>query len=168
MSVTDSDTSSKSPKEPPYGIQRKTKARLAAVQAVYSHDIAETAKDPAQLLAEALLYHTEDEEGKAVAPDEKFLKKLIFGVFEQQEKIDTLIQQHLGNSWDVTRLGGVMRSLLRVGIFELIENQNLSIKTIINEYLNLSRGFFNEQEVGFVNGILDRIGHKIRSDAGGD
>lgn len=155
----------KSPtKKAPYGIQRKSVARLAAVQALYSYEIsADIHKTPAHLVVEAMGYQGEDEENNnAITPDEKCLKKLIYGAFERKDEIDTLIQQHLGNGWEVERLGGVMYSLLRVGVCELLEFPNLSIKTLVNEYINLARGFMNEQEVKFVNGILDKIGHKLR------
>lgn len=150
-------------KKIPYGILRKSVARLAAVQALYSTEVTEEAKEPAQLVLDALHYEVDDDESeKSITPDEKLLKKLVYGVLEEKESLDEMIQPHLVEGWDIVRLGGVMRSLLRVAVYEIKSFENLSLKTLVNEYLNLARGFFNEQEVGFVNGILDRIGHKLR------
>lgn len=152
----------------PIGIIRKNKARLAAVQAIYSQDIAEKGDNPEELIEEFLQRFVEeqaeaDEDEDGLVPDTKFFKKLLRGIYANREEVDRLVAEHLGTGWDMNRLGGVMRSLLRVGVAELLVFPQTPLKTIVNEYVSLGRGFFGEQEVGFVNGILDRIGHKVHT-----
>jgi N utilization substance protein B len=78
------------------------------------------------------------------------------------DKIDELVCKYLGQGWSMERLGPVLRNILRIAIFELMSYEETSIKIIINEYVNITRLFFDEKEVGFANGILDKIAHNIR------
>lgn len=151
----------------PIGILRKNKARLAAVQALYSQEMGDKGNDPEVLIDEFLEHFLEEqaqgeEDQDGLVPDVKFFKKLVRGLYSRQEEVDALVQQHLGSGWDMERLSGVMRALLRIGVVELMAFPNTPLKTVVNEYVALARGFFNEQETGFVNGILDTIGHKLR------
>lgn len=147
----------------PYGIIQKGKSRLAAIQICYSHDITKEEDIDALILSYMQHYNDAELEEKEVEPDLKFLKKLVRGVQRQVEELDGLIAEHLGEKWAVERLDGVMRALLRVAVFELKEFQKTGLKTVVNEYIMIAKGFFNEQEVGFVNGILDTIGHKLHA-----
>ena len=56
-----------------------------------------------------------------------------------------------------------MLSILRTAVFEMMNHGNTHLKIIINEYVGITRSFFDEKDVGFVNGILDKIGHEVRS-----
>jgi N utilization substance protein B len=37
------------------------------------------------------------------------------------------------------------------------------VKVIINEYLNVAHAFFEGEEPGVVNGVLDRVARKVRT-----
>lgn len=151
----------------PEGILRKSEARMAAVKAIYathinSHD-GETPDPWAVTLGVISAYNDDIEEHVfAARPDEKFLAKIIAGVFKDIESIDLIIERNLGEGWGMDRLDQVMLSLLRAAVFELSSLQNLPFKIIINEYLNVSRAFFSDKETGFVNGILDKIAKEVR------
>lgn len=154
-------------KPQPEGILRRSEARVAAVKAIYathinSHD--DEKPDPWAITLGILTSYGEGDEGHlfAARPDEKFLAKIISGVFANLEALDGIIARNLGEGWNIERLDHVMLALLRSAVFELTSMQNLPFKIIINEYLNVAKAFFTDKETGFVNGILDKIAHEVR------
>jgi N utilization substance protein B len=152
-------------------MQRKTAARLAAVQALYSIDLTEKERNHAALALEfiALIDEAEQEyseevqeESSFAKPDEKLLVRLITTVSERLDEIDTLISSYLTAGWTVERLKAIIRAIVRAGVCELIAFPDVPVKVIINEYATVTRSFFSATEIGFVNGILEKIALHIR------
>ena len=144
---------------------KRTNTRLAAVKALYSSEINELSdkrKTPGELMIDIIEFYYETE-GKNKNLDQEFLNELIQGVCENKTVLDKSIVSKLGDGWKIERLGPVMLSILRTAVFEMINHGNTHLKIIINEYVGITRSFFDEKDVGFVNGILDKIGHEVRS-----
>jgi N utilization substance protein B len=145
---------------------RRSNTRLAAVKALYASEInhkINEKKSPEQLTLEIIgYYHEEEEESGKVQLDEAFLAAIIKGVCENLADLDNSINKDIGEGWSLERLGPVLRSILRAAVFELMQFEDTPFKVIINEYVNITRGFFDDKEVGFVNGILDKIAHRTR------
>ena len=59
-------------------------------------------------------------------------------------------------NWSASRMSGVVRTALRLSIYELLCT-DIPPKVAINEALELVKKYGNEQEPAFVNGILNRI-----------
>ncbi|PIR39036.1 MAG: transcription antitermination factor NusB [Alphaproteobacteria bacterium CG11_big_fil_rev_8_21_14_0_20_39_49] len=144
---------------------KRTNTRLAAVKALYSSEINELSdksKTPGELMIDIVEFYYETE-GKNKNLDQEFLNELIQGVCENKTVLDKSIVSKLGDGWKIERLGPVMLSILRTAVFEMMNHNDTHLKIIINEYVGITRSFFDEKEVGFVNGILDKIGHEVRS-----
>ena len=75
--------------------------------------------------------------------------------------MDALISEFLAENWEIDRIGVVLRALLHSAAYEIIYSQ-IPTRTIINEYIEVSRAFFEEKDVKFTNGILDSIAKKVR------
>lgn len=150
-----------SEKQLPKATINKSAARLAAVQAIFTQHFSEEQKETPQLTLEMIQhYHGE---GDDIQPDAKFLNLLVEGVRENQDEIDTLIKEHLGETWSMERIGTLMQSILRPAVFELLKLDEIPFKAIINEYVDIAHAFFeDDKEVAFVNGVLDRIREKVR------
>lgn len=147
-------------------VGKRTESRIAAVKALYAGEINEkidNKKSPSVLALDIIaLYNESEKEHGTHNLDQKFLISLITGVCENLHLLDTKIESYLGTDWKIERLGPVIRSILRAAIFELLKYDDTPFKVIINEYVNITRSFFDEKEVGFVNGILDKIAHEVR------
>ena len=48
-------------------------------------------------------------------------------------------------------------------MFELLERTDVPARVTINEYINIAKAFFEADEPRVVNGVLDRIAHKVRA-----
>lgn len=144
---------------------KRNNTRLAAVKALYAAQINEkidSKKSAGHLTVEIVEFYYETE-GKNKSLDQAFLIELIQGVFENTETLDNYIKPKLNEGWKLERLGPVILSILRTAIFEIMNYSDTHLNVIINEYVTITRSFFDEKEVGFVNGVLDKIGHEVRS-----
>ena len=91
--------------------------------------------------------------GKA---DKNHLIKILKGVTKNQKDIDLNIKDNL-IGWSLSRIDSVSRAILRSALYELRECNDIPVKVIINEYIEISKSFFEGDEPNFINGILDKI-----------
>jgi N utilization substance protein B len=147
----------------------RTAARMAAVQALYQMDLAGT--DVSEVIDEFVSVRFrdtvagEDEEtGDGFeSADAVFFADILKGVVRRQRDIDPLVDQQLATGWRLVRVDSILRAILRAGVFELMERPDVPARVIINEYINVAHAFFSEDEPRVVNGVLDRIAHKLRT-----
>jgi N utilization substance protein B len=141
----------------------RSAARLAAVQALYQHDMEGT--PIARLLHEfhehRLGATIEDE--KYHEAEQEFFDDIVMGAEARQGDIDTLISGRLAEGWTLERLDRPMRAILRAGAYELIARPDVPVATVITEYVDVAHAFYDKRESGFVNGLLDAIAKEARS-----
>jgi N utilization substance protein B len=141
----------------------RSAARLAAVQALYQHDMEGT--PVARLLKEfhdhRLGATIEDAEYHDAERD--FFDDIVTGVEARRADIDRLIASRLAEGWTLERLDRPMRAILRAGAYELLARADVPVGSVINEYLDVAHAFYDKRESGFVNGLLDAIAKETRS-----
>lgn len=145
------------------GAVLRSAARLAAVQALYQMDV--TQIDLNDVIAEFTQYRFGHElEGAMLdRADQPFFADLLRGVVKAQREIDPLIARHLAKGWRLSRLDSILRAILRAGAYELLHRPDVPAKVVINEYVEVAHAFFEGDEPGVVNGILDRLARKVRA-----
>ncbi|MFQ5954905.1 MAG: transcription antitermination factor NusB [Kiloniellales bacterium] len=141
---------------------RRSAARLAAVQALYQSEL--TAAPVAEIVDEFVAHRLGREiEGIAfVEADPEFFADLVLGAVERQGEIDGLITGALAEGWPLERLDSTLRAMLRAGTYELLARPDVPARVVITEYVDIAHAFFEGLEPGFVNGVLDRLGHILR------
>lgn len=140
----------------------RSTARLAAVQALFQHDMEKT---PVPRLLKEFHDHRlgaeiEDEQYRPV--EVEFFDELVVGASEKRGEIDALISAKLASGWSIGRLDKTMLQILRVGAFELLARDDVPTGTVISEYVDVAHAFFNKKDSGFVNGLLDAIAKQVR------
>ncbi len=141
----------------------RSAARLAAVQALYQHDMEATPQ--ARLLHE---FH-QHRLGATIGEDEyaeaevDFFDDLVKGALARADEIDVLVVGKLAAGWSLERLDKPMRAILRVGTYELLARADVPVKTVINEYVDVADAFYDKREKGFVNGLLDAVAKDVRA-----
>lgn len=85
-----------------------------------------------------------------------FAEPLIFGVLDNQERIDAEIVKHAAN-WTIERIAVVDRNILRLAIYEMFYRQDIPPVVTINEAVDIAKRFSTDESGKFVNGILDKI-----------
>jgi N utilization substance protein B len=91
-----------------------------------------------------------------------FTMYLVEGVEQHRESIDERIRQ-CSEHWSLHRISRVDGSILRIAIFEMLWCPDIPAKVSINEAVELAKRFGTEKSSGFINGILDRVAHRIET-----
>ena len=143
--------------------QARAASRLAAVQALYQHDMEGTAVP--SLLHEfhqhRLGARIEDAEYAEAEVD--FFDDIVKGATARLDEIDAAIAAKLSIGWTLARLDKSMRAILRAGSYELLARADVPVGTVITEYVDVAHAFFDKREAGFVNGLLDAIAKDVRA-----
>src|SRR5689334_3540370 len=140
----------------------RSAARLAAVQALYQHDMEGTSIP--RLLKE---FHDHRlgatiEDAQYHDAERDFFDDLVTGADARREEIDALISGRLAEGWTLERLDRPMRAILRAGAYELVARPDVPIASVISEYVDVAHAFYDKRESGFVNGLLDAIAKDAR------
>jgi N utilization substance protein B len=135
----------------------RRKSRILAFQALYFW---ESNKVPVEELTG---FAWLDEE-KLKSLDEEmavFSRMLIAGAVENIEVIDNTIKKHLEN-WDITRLNRVDLAVLRISVYTLMFQTDISPSIVIDEAIGICIEFGTDDSYKFVNGVLDSIRITLR------
>ena len=87
--------------------------------------------------------------------------QIVSAVITERDELDTKLKPLLDN-WSIERLGMCTLLILRLSIWELIHTDTPSI-IVINEGIELAKGFSERDAYKFVNGILDQAAKKYRA-----
>src|SRR3546814_9725798 len=138
-------------------------ARLAAVQALYQHEMEGTT---IAVLLHEFHHHRLGatlDDAEFVDADVPFFDDLVGGAAARGEEIDRRIADKLARGWTLDRLDKSMKAILRAGAYELIARPDVPAKTVISEYLDVADAFYDKPEKGFVNGLLDALAKDVRA-----
>ena len=124
---------------------RRTEQRRAAVWALYQSD----------LLGRPL-------EETFPRDVHAFTRSLAYAVREHQSEVDELIRSY-SSGWPLERIAPLERSILRVGLVELLHpdaaggEQAIPAEGAIDEAVETAKRFCGSNAPGFVNGILGAV-----------
>ena len=141
----------------------RSAARLAAVQALYQHEMEGT---PIPRLLTEFHDHrlgANIEDAQYHAAEQDFFDDVVSGADGRREEIDALISGRLAEGWSLERLDRPMRAILRAGAYELLARRDVPVGSVISEYVDVAHAFYDKRESGFVNGLLDAIAKETRS-----
>ena len=85
---------------------------------------------------------------------------LVRGVCARREEIDGLIE-NISVHWRIPRMAPVDRNILRMAVFEMLEEAFLAPAIIINEAIEIARRYSGDAAAQFVNGVLDAVRKKL-------
>ncbi|MGI6606098.1 MAG: transcription antitermination factor NusB [Peptococcia bacterium] len=123
-------------------------ARELAMKSLFARDLGknETGEILARLVQE---YHVADEV-------KAFGEKLINGVVENQQYLDTVIDQY-AIEWQLERIAPVERNILRIALYEMICADDTPPAVVINEALEVAKIYGGDDSPRFLNGILGKV-----------
>jgi N utilization substance protein B len=128
----------------------RSKARKQALDILYESDI--RSADAAAILESRDVV----EEGPDARPIREFTRELIGGVVAHKRKIDELIATY-AQGWDMDRLAAVDRNILRLGIYEIVWNDDLADGIAIDEAISLAKDLSTDDSATFIHGLLGKI-----------
>lgn len=128
----------------------RSKARKQTLDLLYESDIRSSD------LLELLSLRDVVEEGVDARPIREYTRLLVEGVHLHKRKIDELISTY-AQGWDMDRLAAVDRNILRLGIFEILWEDEIDDAIVIDEALTLAQSLSTKESAGFIHGVLGRI-----------
>ena len=140
---------------------RRQAARLAAVQVLYQMRLNnQEAKEAVSEFIDTRVGFEFD--GDVFVPaDSELLTDIVMGVTKRWTDIEVILAKALsdGKKGDVETL---LESILRCGIYELMAHGKVDTGVIINDYINVTVGFYEGKESKIVNAILDKVAKAVR------
>lgn len=88
--------------------------------------------------------------------DQGFAKHLVSGVIDNLSQIDKYITNY-ATDWPLEYITIVDRNVLRIGVYELIYDNDIPAKVAINEAIEIAKTFGSHSSGKFVNGVLGAI-----------
>lgn len=133
----------------------RRKARIYAMQALFSWDISQTPLD--DLLGFGWIGDPTDDAGRTKREETlTFSRLLVAGTIERLPEIDEAIQAHLQH-WKLERLARVDLAILRLSTYSLLHQRDIPASVTIDEAIDLAKEFGSDDSYRFVNGVLDAI-----------
>lgn len=88
----------------------------------------------------------------------EFVNSTVDGILEHEKDIIKLANKYL-KDWQMSRLNKVDQAIIKLGIYELMYTETPSVVSI-NEAIDLSHKYSDEQVTKMINGVLDKIYHE--------
>jgi len=129
----------------------RTKARKRALDILFQADV--RGDEPAIVLAA---------EAKRAASEPAreaswlYAREIVDGVIDHRDDIDEQIVTH-SRDWKLERMPAVDRAVLRIGVWELLHNDEIPPAVAIDEAVELAKEYSTDDSGAFVHGILGRI-----------
>ncbi len=89
-----------------------------------------------------------------VKEEDLFVSSLVFGVIENEEKLEALADKYLVN-WKFKRLDKLGGIILKIALYELLETDTPRA-VVINEAVTLAKKYCDEDLFKMINAVLDR------------
>ena len=128
----------------------RSKARKQALDILFESDIR------GSVALDILVSRDVIEEGPDARPIREYAREIINGVSEHRRKIDELIATY-AQGWDMDRLPAVDRSILRIGIYEIVWANTLPDAVAIDEALTLAKELSTDESAGYIHGVLGKV-----------
>ncbi len=91
-----------------------------------------------------------------IEEDITFACSLFENVTHNTQEYDAYIKKYAKN-WDIDRISLMDKSIIRMGIGEMVYFNNIPVKVTINECIDIAKDFSSPKSGNFVNGLLDVI-----------
>jgi len=144
--------------------QSSAMARLTAVQALYEIEMTSTSIDnifkdfiERRWDNNMILDKINDDSSKLALPDKKKFTTIIRGVIINQGNIIRILDKAVSKNIYFDKLDSLIKSILLCATYEICFENLTPNKVILNEYINITKAFYEQNESSLVNGVLDRI-----------
>ena len=129
----------------------RSKSRKRALDVLYGADVRE----------ESINSALADETSRALADTKRansweYARAIVVGITEHGDEIDELIETY-AQGWTINRMPAVDRAIVRIGIWEILFNEEVPDVVAISEAVEMAQEYSTEDSSGFINGLLGRI-----------
>ena len=94
------------------------------------------------------------------AKNMEYIRGCVEGVCAHAQELDGLISKN-SIGWSLHRISRLVKAALRLAIYEILYVEDVPTKVAINECVELTRKYEDEDVVSFVNGVLGSVVHSL-------
>ena len=134
----------------------RTRARKRVLDILYEAEMRSTS-------AQDVLARTEADSTDKL---NDYVPFLVAGILEKKEIVDQTIETY-SQEWSLDRMPMVDRELARIGVFEILFQEEVPDAVVINEIVELASSLSTDDSPTFLNGLLGKISsikHRISID----
>ncbi|AND16337.1 transcription antitermination factor NusB [Rathayibacter tritici] len=129
----------------------RTKARKRALDILYNADVRQIS------FAQSLRAEAERAANEpAREASWLYAREIVDGVIDHADEIDALIAQ-LAQGWTLSRMPLVDRAILRIGVWEILHNDEVPDGVAIAEAVEAATLLSTDDSAGFINGLLASV-----------
>ena len=161
-------------------IKRNNTSRLLFAQAIYGEFLGvniHSAEAWVEQYQQDQLAHQQDPETEQdeqsdevfqlraeTPPDARFLRKLLRGWLEEKNAVEKVLTTQLAcKKRPYERLSHMIRAVLCAGAYEMVHS-SVRPQVVLSEYTDIAGGFFDEPELGFINGTLQELANTLQQE----
>jgi len=128
--------------------------RIIALQTLYEEELRRDADDKHFNVDEVLKRNIARYQD--MLDDIDFIKRLVKGVIKRSDELDAKLQP-VAPEWPIDQIARMDRIVLRIGLYELENEDDVPPKVVINEAVELAKAFGGDNSSKFVNGVLGTL-----------
>lgn len=136
------------------GALPRSHARRAALQALYQGLV-----NGQMPVKDGLDFVTAENSTKI---DMNYFTTLIEGVTKEMAILDAELAYAIDRN--LSEIDPVESSVLRLAVYEFIHRPDIPYRVVVNEAVELAKAFGGEKGHKYVNGVLDKMGSKLRAE----
>lgn len=91
-----------------------------------------------------------------------YIRKKAGAIIENLAAVDAKLEEHC-DGWNLNRLGKAELAIMRVAVYELMFEEDIPAGVSINEAVELSKTYCDEDAKGFVNSVLGKVAKGIEA-----
>ena len=103
-------------------------------------------------------YNLEDLISELIEEKDEFISETLKNILSNKDKIIEVSNKYLKDKWEFSRLAVPDQAIIMLGVYELLCT-NTPNKVAIDEAIELSKKYSNDDIPKVINGILDSVLH---------
>jgi len=132
-------------------VSSRSKARKRALDLLFAADVRDV---PVIQLVDAEAVRAEDQPDRAASW--RYARDIIEGIIDNHVRIDEAISAN-SQAWSIERMPAVDRAILRIGVWEILYNDEVPTAVAIDEAVEAAKELSTDDSAKFVHGVLAAI-----------
>ena len=104
-------------------------------------------------------YNVENLINENLEVDNEFVRNLVYGVETHLEQLDEIANGHM-KDWSINRIDKTGAAILRIGLFEILYEEETPNIVAINEAVELAKNYSDDNVRKIINAVLDKVSNE--------
>ena len=91
--------------------------------------------------------------------DNEFVRNVVYGVITHLDSLDELANSHM-KDWSINRIDKTGAAILRIGLYEILYEEDTPNIVAINEAVELSKKYSDDNVRKIINAVLDKVSNE--------